>query len=207
MPDWVRFPLVLMVVGLISAASLAGLYKFTAPVVKANEVGEIQNALNAVLPDAEEFDSVKDAAPDLPIYYVAKGEEDEVVGYAVEGEAQGYGGPIGVMIGVDKSFKINRIKIYKQKETPGLGDKIIQIISQKTWKTVLTGTSPDESALRPYFQVQFDDQNAPVKLKKDGGTIEAITGATISSQAVVDAVNTAIIKLRGALGANLEEEV
>lgn len=199
MPDWVRFPLVLMVVGLISAASLAGLYKVTEPRVRANEVSEIQSALNIVLPDAKEFDKVKDAAPDLPLYYVAKDKEHKIIGYAVEGEAQGYSGPIGVMVGVDKSFKINRIKIYKQKETPGLGDKIIQVLSQKTWKTVLTGTSPDESKLRPYFQVQFDDQSVPVKLKNDGGTIEAITGATISSQAVVDAVNEAVSKLEMAL--------
>lgn len=196
MPEWIKFPVVLAVVGLVSASSLAGLYKLTLPQKEALKIQQTENALFAVMPGAREFDSVEDAAPDLPVYYVGKGEGGKTVGYAVEGEGQGYGGPISIMIGVDPSFKITGIKIFAQKETPGLGDKIVEVFSKKTWKTVLTGTSPDESNLKPYFQVQFENKNTPLKLKRDGGDIEAITGATISSQTVVNTVNLAVLKLQ-----------
>ena len=200
MPEWIKFPVVLTIVGLISAASLSGLYSLTLPKKKALEAEQTEKALFTVIPQAKEFDSVEDAAPDLPLYYVAKGEGQEVVGYAVEGEAEGYAGPIGVVVGVNKEMKIIGIKVYKQKETPGLGDKIVEVFSQKTWRTVITGTSPDESKLRPYFQEQFDQREIPVRLKRNGGDIEAITGATISSAAVVDAVNSAVSRLAAALG-------
>jgi electron transport complex protein RnfG len=199
MPEWIKFPLVLAVVGLISAASLAGLYKVTLPRKEAMRFKQTENALYAVFPGAKKFDSVENAAPDLPVYYIAKDESGKTIGYAVEGEGQGYGGLISLMAGVDTSLKITGIKIYSQKETPGLGDKIVEVLSKKTWKTVLTGTTPDERRLKPYFQIQFENKNAPFKLKKDGGDIEAITGATISSQGVVNAVNAAVLKLQNTL--------
>lgn len=199
MPDWLKFPIVLAVIGLLSASSLAGLYKLTLPQKEALKVKQTEEALFAVVPGAREFDSIEEADPELPVYYVAKDENGKTTGYAVGGEGQGYGGPISIMVGVDPSFKITGIKIFAQKETPGLGDKIVEVLSKKTWKTVLTGTSPDESTLRPYFQVQFENKNVPLKLKRNGGEIEAITGATISSQAVVNAVNLAVLRLQDAV--------
>jgi len=201
MPNWIKFPLVLAIVGCISAASLAGLYSLTSPVKKALAQKETQKALTWVLPAADEFTPVKTSLPDLPLYYLAKDKYGQILGYAVEDQAPGYAAPIRMMVGVDTEFSIIGTKILEQKETPGLGDKIKEVISNKTWGTVVSGTSPDESELRPYFQTQFIGKKPPVKLKQNGGGIEAITGATVSSQAVVDAVNSAVAKLQKALTA------
>jgi len=193
MPDWLRFPLVLTVVGLISAASLAGLNSFTAPKRAEEKANETKQALDWVIPEAAKFE--KRETPQFP-YFVALDDNGTVIGYAAEGSTGGYGGEIHVVVGVDRSFKVLGIKVLSQRETPGLGDKVEEVKSKKTWGTVIAGTSPDESGLKPWFQDQFKGVQAPARLKRDGGTIEAITGATISSKATVEAVNSAVEKLR-----------
>ena len=195
MPNWIRFPLVLAIIGIISAASLAGLYKVTDKKKRAIENEEKKQALSWVIPGAQDFVEVNAKHK----YYEAKNELGEVVGYAIEASAEGYAGPVSVITGVDTSFKVIGTKVLSHNETPGLGDKVEQVNSKKTWGTVITGTSPDESKLRPYFQVQFIDKEPPLKLKRNGGTVEAITGATISSRAVVNAVNMGVAELRSEL--------
>ena len=77
-----------------------------------------------------------------------------------------------VMVGMDEKEKITGIRIIEQYETPGLGDGIIE-----------------ES-----FILQFRNRtSSEVKLKKDKGSIEAVTGATISSKACVDAVRKGVM--------------
>ncbi len=196
MPDWIKFPLVLTAIGLVSAIALSGLYTSTLSQKEIIKSEQMKKSLSEVLPLAKEFELVEKKREGLSSYYVAKDETGKIMGYAIKGQAEGYGGPIELVVGVDKLFVISGIKIFSQKETPGLGDKIVEVFSKKTWKTVLTGTSPDEGKARPYFQSQFENKKVPLALKKDGGDIEAITGATISSQAVVNAVNTAVLKLR-----------
>lgn len=200
MRDWIKFPLVLIIVAGISASALAGLKLLTEPAKQRIQNEITQSALKVVMPEAETFE-IKEATVEGQRfeYRNAKGTGDKLLGYIVEGTAEGYSSRIRVMVGVTTDFKINAIKVLYQKETPGLGDKIEEILSKKTWGTVLTGTSPDETGLRPWFQVQFDEKEAPVKVNKDGGIIEAITGATISSRAVCDAVNSAVGKLKKAV--------
>jgi len=197
MPDYIRFPLVLIVVAAISAVSLAGLNIVTIP-TKQRIQGEItERALKVVMPDAQTFES-KDATVDGKVfsYRLAKDDNGELVGYVAEGTAEGYSSRLKVMVGVTPQLEIKAIKVLYQKETPGLGDKVEEVLSKKTWWTVITGTSPDEKGLRPWFQTQFDRKTAPVKVTKEGGTIEAITGATISSNAVCTAVNHAVENLK-----------
>lgn len=197
MPEWLRFPLVLTVVGLISAASLAALNSVTAPKRDAERTKEREAALKWVVPEAANFKTTINKFGD--IYYLAYDDKDELIGYAAEGKGNGYGGEIAVMVGVDGSSRITGIKVLSQKETPGLGDKVEEVRSKKTWGTVIAGTSPDEQGLKPWFQEQFKGSSAPVKLVRDGGTIEAISGATVSSNATIEAVNAAVSKLGGVL--------
>lgn len=197
MPDWIKFPLVLTVVACISAASLAGLYKLTEPVKAALASKETKTALKDILPNTSEFEEKSDGAnSEEPAYFIAKDEKGNVIGYAAQGISNGYAGPVKVMVGVDTEFKIIGTKVLEQSETPGLGDKIIEKRSKKTWGTVVRGENPDESGLKPYFQEQFEGKTVPVKLKRDGGEIEAITGATISSKAFIQAVNSAVESLK-----------
>ena len=200
MKDWLKFPVVLVVVAVISAASLAGVKMATDPAKQKIQDEITQNSLKVVMPEAKSFDKSKTVIKGEQIQYMtAKDAEGKLLGYVIEGSAEGYSSRIRVMVGVENDFRIKAVKVLYQNETPGLGDKIEEVHSKKTWGTVITGTSPDESALRPWFQVQFDNKSIPVALDKSGGDIQAITGATISSQAVCKAVNSAVEYLKEAL--------
>jgi electron transport complex protein RnfG len=200
MPDWMRFPLVLVIVTSVSAFCLAGLRALTLPQKRAMEAKITERALKVVMPQATSFETRQGPIDGRKFYYrVAKLGEEEI-GYVAQGQATGYSSVIKVMVGVDKDFVVQGVEVLSQKETPGLGDKVDEIRSKRTWWTVLTGTSPDERGLRPWFQAQFVGLGVPVKVDKDGGRVEAITGATISSRTVCQAVNRAVDDLKTVLG-------
>jgi electron transport complex protein RnfG len=199
LPDWLKFPLVLLVVAVISAASLAGLWAVTKKSRGEMAQKEIEAALTVVFPGVQEFE-VREAKVDgQPFTYRVAVQDGSMVGYVAEGAAAGYSSTLKVMVGVGTDFRVKGIKVLYQKETPGLGDKVNEILSKKTWGTIVAGTSPYEKGLRPWFQVQFDGKRVPVRVDKDGGTIDAITGATISSRAVCNAVNQAVERLKKAV--------
>jgi len=98
---------------------------------------------------------------------------DEIIGYAFVAVANGYGGPIELIVALesnslqDDEIIIHGISVVSHSETPGLGEKIVEA----SFSDQFTG-------------INFND----VALTRDGGKIDAISGATISSSAVVDAV-------------------
>ena len=95
------------------------------------------------------------------------------VGYAFLAVGKGYGGEIDILIGLEDETTIKGITIISQTETPGLGAKI----TESSFASAFTGLNIND-----------------VALKEDGGQVDAITGATISSGAVVDAVRTAALE-------------
>ena len=200
MPDWVKFPLVLVIVAVISALTLTGAKSLTDPYKVEIEAKNTEAALKVVMPGATSFEKRSGKYEGKPVSYRVAKKGGQLVGYIAEGRASGYSSILKVMVGVDTKFTIKGIKVLYQKETPGLGDKVEEIRSKKTWGTIIMGDSPDEKGLRPWFQIQFDGLRTPVKVKKDGGDIEAITGATISSRAVCNAVNAAVVELKTLVG-------
>jgi electron transport complex protein RnfG len=92
------------------------------------------------------------------------------IGYAFLATGVGYAGDIDILVGLEDANTLRGVTIVSHLETPGLGDKIT------------------ESAFTDQFHGLDVDG---VALRKDGGQVDAITGATISSQAVVDAVREA----------------
>jgi RnfABCDGE-type electron transport complex G subunit len=103
-------------------------------------------------------------------------DNENTIGYAFLATGQGYGGNISILVGLQDEATVKAIKIVSQSETPGLGGRI-------------TAAS---------FTDQFNGLPInDVALTKNGGRVDAITGSTISSGAVVDAVrNTAIEKVK-----------
>lgn len=96
--------------------------------------------------------------------------EGQIIAIAFDTAASGYGGPVEVMVGFKSDGTLVGIGIMKHSETPGLGAKITE----------------------DTFVQQFCNKKPPLKLAAQGGTINAVTGATISSTAVVTAVNQAV---------------
>lgn len=163
-----KMSLILLVVCSIAAGSLAFVYKVTKSRIEKQKESEKMEALEEVMPDATRFDT--DTVPNRWVAY--KGEQK--IGLAIETSVQGYSGPIRLIIGVDKNKKITKVRIIEQNETPGLGAKI----KEKNFLNQFKG------------KCEFE-----IILKKDNpqnGKIDAISGATISSRAVTNAIREAM---------------
>lgn len=104
--------------------------------------------------------------------YPAK-DNNNIIGYAVTSVKKGYSGKIEVVVGVLPDNSIRAIKVLKQNETPGLGSKVNtpEFLNQFSGKTL-------------------DSYN--FKVKKDGGDVDAITAATVSSRAASEAIELAL---------------
>ena len=171
---------------LVCSALLGVAYVVTKdPIAKAEKEATVK-ALKVVLP---EFDEVSDEALTVTVdgaeypYYVAK-KGGEVVGYAIESKTGGFGGELVVMVGIDAiTGYIYNTAPLKHSETPGLGAKCTdeQSAFRKQWC--------DPKSPLPVI----DGDNAAVyAVKKEGGTIDAITASTITSKAYTKCVNQAL---------------
>ena len=123
--------------------------------------------------------------------YFTAYDDGELVGYSFKAYGKGYSSTIETIVGVGVDGTIRGIKITDQRETPGLGAKVLEVASLNTLWAVLSGNARDEVGVRPWFQVQFDgrtpEELVVVKSQAEEGIL-AITGATISSDAVTNSV-------------------
>ena len=160
----------LTIISGVCAAVLAYVNKITVEPIKATAAANEQKAIRAVMPEGV---TAIEAAGEA---FVGKSADGKVLGYAAKGkDGGGYGGDIELMVGfaADKKTLVC-YQTLAASETPGLGMKL---------KT-------------PEFADQFKGKDGTaLKVKKDGGEIEAITSATITSRAVCNAIADAAKKL------------
>ena len=166
--------IVLTTVTLISSAAVGGVYIMTKePIEIANKL-KFTNAIGNVLPA---FDTLKNVVivksanggSDMKVYEAIK--DNKTVGYAVETAELGFTQDIILLAGFNASGEIHKIAVLSHAETPGLGAKI---------------TNPEEK-----FVVQYqgkDPKTFDLRVKKDGGDVDAITASTITSKAYSAAV-------------------
>ena len=161
------YPVVfLAIIVIVSVVLLMLVNSITSPIVKNMQVEEIKNTLRSIFPEMSEYE----LEDEVYIIY----EDGEKAGYAFMASGSGYGGNIDIMVGLDSGFGIKGVSILSQTETPGVGNKIT------------------ESS----FTDQFKGLSASdIALKSEGGKIDAITGATISSRAVVDAIKEKMVEI------------
>jgi electron transport complex protein RnfG len=179
MRDILRLIVVLTCICIASAIALAKVYDLTKGPIAHQKRLEVLRAIKAVLPPYDnepDRDMVK-----VPMGVDKKGEEIQGVFYRGRKEGQltgfalkvsspeGYGGTIEVMVGLLPDGAINGIEILSHLETPGLGAKI------------------REAKFKDRFKGR-NLSNTKWAVKKDAGDIDGITGATISSRAVIEAV-------------------
>lgn len=113
----------------------------------------------------------------VTVYPARNGEE--VVGYAIETYTNaGFNGHISVMLGLDKEAKVVDFSVLEIGETPGLGSKISEWFHAPSKGTGIQDIRGLELGTK-----------APLKVVQDGGEVDAITAATISSRAFLDAIN------------------
>jgi Na+-translocating ferredoxin:NAD+ oxidoreductase subunit G len=162
----VKLGVTLFVVCAIAAGSLAFFADLTAEPIAAQVAVEQRDALKRVAPLATEFTEAEKGRR-----WDALG-SGASVGRVLAVQAKGYGGPIGIMVGMGNDGKITGVRILTQTETPGLGNKI----ATEGFLGQFVGKTPEQ-----------------LWLKKDrsAGAIDAIAAATISSRAVTNALRTA----------------
>jgi len=163
MKEIFRYGLILFAVCVIAAGALSLVYRKTKPIIEKSSLEEANSSAREVLPAADSF-VVKDG---IKFGYNKQG---ECVGKVIETVADGYGGAIKLIIGVDPEGKVTGVKILSHSETPGLGAKIQE----------------------PWFTRQFIGKTKADLGLKPEGEIDAITAATISSRAVTDAVQKVV---------------
>ena len=181
-------------------ALLAGMQITLGPTIEANKINETLEKVPEMVfgaAHAQELADRKQVVDVTPIsvgvdkagktirYSVFEAKtEDQLAGWVVKTAGQGYADKIEMLIGLDPMIeKITGIFVLDQKETPGLGNKIVT----DEWRSQFLA----KSTAQPL---------ATVKGKASAGNeIDAITGATISSKAVTDIVNAAVHNLRNPL--------
>ena len=164
----------LFVICLVVAVSLAFTNSITATKIAENEAKSQQESMTIVCPDATKFELIAETEDGS----VFKGTNDkgDVVGYAVSTLSSGYGGQIKVMTGIATDSTIINIDVYyNDDETPGLGKN----------------TSNEDFTSRFIGLLTSDSIVVDKDYVGEGQKVDAVTSSTISSRAVIDAVNKA----------------
>lgn len=164
----------LTLISLGASACLGYVYQMTKAPIELSVLNKKLTAIKLVVPEFnnnpnDEMYKLPTGEGDSLDVYPAK-KDNVVVGYAINTNTKkGFSGNISLMAGFKPDGTIISITVLEQKETPGLGTKMAE----------------------PLFKNQFNDKNPSqfnLKVKKDGGSVDAITAATISSRAFCDAV-------------------
>lgn len=184
-----KMVVVLSVIALVSGVALGGLNSATSEkaannILKFKKIPAVADIYEAVVGKLDagarttlEEQLLKDkrtvdVGGKEPLLFFVISKDDKPVAVAFEDFGQGFGGKLGVMTGFElESGNIAGIGITTMSETPGVGTRA----KEKTFTGQFAGMGND----------------AVIKVKKDGGVVDAVSGATISSRAVADAVNRA----------------
>ena len=167
----VRLGVTLFLIAAVVAGILAAVNSITDPVIKNLNEEKTQKAIEAVLPGGYETEITDYADATGLVSKVYKGAN----GYALEVKPSGFDNTITMMVGVDFEGNVLGISVVSHTETAGLG-----------------AVSAAKTSAGEEFRGQFVGQSGEVKVKKDGGEMDAITGATITSRAICTGVNAAL---------------
>lgn len=160
MNETLQLILTLVIICILSALALSITYDKTNPIIQENKANSLKNALKDVL-NADHFEEINFQTDKVKKIFKGFDKNNEVIGLVLLSEKAGFQSFINILIGVElKTKKITKIKIIEHLETPGLGARI------------------EEDT----FLSQFQNQ----ELEKQ--KVDAITGATISSKAVIESV-------------------
>ncbi len=182
-----RLIVALTITCLVSALALAAIHGLTeVPIQEQKRLAKMR-AIQEVLPpfDNDPVESTRQillednevgAQKELTVYLGIK--EGEITGLAFPVFGEGYGGLIHVMVGINLQGKLSGVKVLEHLETPGLGAKI----EEASFTDQFKGKSLDNSLL----------VNGNLAVKKDGGDLDALTGATISPRGVASAASAGL---------------
>jgi len=185
-PSSLRLVLTLAIAGLVSGIAIIGIYESTLPTITANKARELREAVFKVLPGVSRMQALvyRDGAlvaaekpgKDEPVVYGGYDVQSKFIGYAMPGAGPGFQDTIALLYGYTPDQKlVVGMEILESRETPGLGDKIYK----------------DAVFVGGFSALSVEPEIVVVKkgTKSQPNEIDAITGATISSKAVVRIIN------------------
>jgi electron transport complex protein RnfG len=171
--------LVLSIVGVVSGGALVGIYRYAQPRIEKNRKEALRAAIFEVLPRAKSYQTMVKEGKTI---YKGFDSSGRLIGYAFTGKGPGYQSTIEVMIGVGPELeKTKGIEVLESMETPGLGAKI----AERSFRDPF-----GDLVILPF--IELIKGRPPEKPNQ----VQAITGATISSQAVVDILNKTTRRVR-----------
>jgi len=180
-----RMVVVLTAVGVLSGSFLTSVGYLTKERIALNKQREIEKAITQVVPGTYSNQSLHEEKK--LIIYGGMDQEGVLLGYAIQATGVGFQDEITFMLGTNTDLtRINSLTILEQKETPGLGAKIT-----------------DKESFLKYWENK--DCTQPLSLRKPAvsspeelaqSEINTITGATISSEAVLNTINSSLANAR-----------
>lgn len=170
---------VLFGITLVASAGVGVVNMITVEPIAQSKQAATTAALTEVLPPFDETTSEELTIDEMPITVYTATKGGVVAGYAVQSMSMGFGGAVRMMVGFDPDGRVVNINVLEQTETPGLGTKMCDEGNP------LLGSVKGQ---------RLEDKqlvDGKLAVRKDGGDVDALTAATISSRAYVDAVNRA----------------
>ena len=171
----------LTLIGIISGALLSELNGWAAPKIEANRKAETERAIFVVQSDATNYEKVENVEFEL---YEVFDDKKKSLGFAMPYEGNGFQGNIRLIVGIDRELtNLLGLEVLEQVETPGLGTKVTE-----------------EPFTKQFVNIKVEPEISWVKgiEPSNSNEIQAITGATISSKAIVRIINEGVKKLRSA---------
>lgn len=162
MREMLKLGLILLIITAVSASILAVTNDITQAVILERKAEAIKGNLMTLIPDADDFAMLQGVSSSgvTEVYEGTKG--GAPIGYVFKASGNGYGGAVEVLVAVSSEGKIIGVEVGDNSETPGIGDRV----------------------KNPEFTSQFIDKDTSSEVK-----VDAISGATRSSNAVMSAVN------------------
>ena len=170
MKEMIRYGAILGIICIVASGVLSVVNAVTEPQIKIQKDKEENAALSELMPEVKHFEPVM--KEDALVYYKAFGNDGWLSGFIIKCAGKGYSSTIEAMAALNLSLEITAIKVLSANETPGLGSRISE----------------------SFFLSQFSGKGL-----SGLGEVQAITGATISSSALIDAVKNNLSLLSGEL--------
>ena len=176
LPYLLRLTLVLFLITAVVAGLLGLVNALTADRIAALTKEKQQRAISSVLSAAayEALPVPEGADNTVAAAYIARNVES-TAGWVIEVRPSGFGGELDLMVGVRADGTVSGVSVISHSETSGLG-----------------AVAAQNSAKGAAFRDQFIGTGGTLAVRKDGGTIDALTGATVTSRAVTKGVNAAL---------------
>ena len=204
-PSSFKLIIALAIAGLLSGFVLVGTYIYTKPLIDANKAKALQEAIFKVLSDCDSYEELSlingelilsekgtKANEEVKKVFIGYNKNKEFIGFAIPGAEPGFQDIIGVIFGYDPiNKKIIGFEVLESKETPGLGDKIFKDLPfQENFKAL---------NVEPEILIVKNG------LKSNTNEVEAITGETISSKAIVRLLNNSMNEWKEAIDKYVEK--